>query len=337
MKTKIALIPAYEPEENFINLVNELSKTDFKIIVIDDGSGKEYKNIFDKVSKKAKVISYKENKGKGFALKTGLNYIKENYDSYILVTMDCDGQHTIKDAKRLCEECEKKDNILILGKRIRSKKTPIRSIIGNTITRFVYKTTTGLDVYDTQTGLRAFSDKLMDLMINIDGDRYEYEMNVLLSCAKEKIKIKEIEIETIYIDNNSNSHFNALKDSIIIYKEFIKFSLSSIISFILDYLLYTILYLLSNKLIFSNILARIISSTTNYTINKKVVFKNKQKPSKTIIKYLLLSISILLINTLILSILVNKLNLNAILAKVITEVLLFVFSYKVQQQLIFKK
>lgn len=337
MKTKVVLIPAYEPSKEFINLIKELSKTEFEIVVVDDGSGKDYKDIFDKASKYAKVISYEENKGKGYALKKGLKYIKDTYSSFVVVTMDCDGQHTIKDAIKLSDECINNKNTLILGKRIRGNKTPLRSKIGNAITRFIYKITTGLDVYDTQTGLRAFSDKLIDLLIDVKGDRYEYEMNVLLKCSSNKIKIKEVEITTIYIDNNSNSHFNAIKDSIRIYKELIKFSLSSLISFIIDYILYTLFILLSNKLIISNILARVISSITNYTINKKIVFKNKRKISKTIIEYIILSIFILSINTIILNILVNKLMVNAIVAKLLVEIFLFSISYIVQQKFIFKK
>ena len=141
--------------------------------------------------------------------------------------MDCDGQHTIKDAKKLIEEVINNKNTLVLGKRIRSEKTPLRSRIGNFITRFVYKIGTGLDIYDTQTGLRVFSNKLIDYMLGVDGNRFEYEMNVLLRCAKDKITIKEIVIETIYIDNNSKSHFNGIKDSYIIYKNIIKFLILS--------------------------------------------------------------------------------------------------------------
>ena len=337
MKTKIALIPAYEPENKFIDLIKELSTTDFEIIVIDDGSGDNYKDIFDKVSKYAKVISYQINKGKGHALKTGLKYIKDNYSSYIVVTMDCDGQHTVKDAINLTNVCQENDNTLILGKRIRSNKTPTRSRIGNSITRFIYKITTGLDVYDTQSGLRAFSDKLIDFLINIDGDRYEYEMNVLLECPKHNIKIKEVEITTIYIDNNSNSHFNTIKDSILVYKEIIKFSLSSLISFIIDYLLYTLLIILSSNLVLSNISARIISTIINYTINKNFVFQNKKHILKTSIKYFTLAIIILIINTSILNILVHKLSINAIIAKLFVEMFLFTISYIIQHKIIFKK
>ena len=222
-KRIIILIPAYEPDNKLFNLVNELSIENTNIVVIDDGSGLSYKEIFDKCKEHANVISYETNKGKGYAIKTGLQYIKDNYkEPYIVVTMDSDGQHRVSDAKKLIKEIDINEKILILGKRIRNNSTPLRSKIGNSITRFIYRMTTGLDVYDTQSGLRVFNNTLVDYLIDIEGNRFEYEMNVLLKCAINKIKIKEVEIETIYIDNNSGSHFNTIKDSYRIYKDIIK-------------------------------------------------------------------------------------------------------------------
>ena len=225
--TNIILIPAYEPDNKLIQLVKELSKEKYNIVIVDDGSGTKYQNIFTKCSNNAHIISYNTNQGKGYALKTGFKYIKENYkEPYIIVTMDSDGQHTLKDAQKLIEECTLKDDVLYLGKRIRNNKTPIKSRIGNSITRFIYKVTTGLNIYDTQTGLRVFSNKLIDYHMQIEGNRFEYEMNVLLKCAKDKIKMKEIEITTIYEDNNRGTHFNPIKDSYRIYKDIIKHSLN---------------------------------------------------------------------------------------------------------------
>ena len=122
----------------------------------------------------------------------------------------------------LINEINNNEKVLILGKRIRNNNTPIRSKIGNSITRFIYRLATGLDVYDTQSGLRVFNNSLVDYLIDIEGNRFEYEMNVLLKCATHKIEIREVEIETIYIDNNSGSHFNTIKDSYRIYKDIIK-------------------------------------------------------------------------------------------------------------------
>ena len=100
---KIALIPAYEPDEKLINLVNELKDNKYEIIVVNDGSNKNFDYIFDKIKNKVHLISYKVNKGKGYALKKGINYIKDNYKEYICITIDSDGQHKVSDANKLYE------------------------------------------------------------------------------------------------------------------------------------------------------------------------------------------------------------------------------------------
>lgn len=332
---KVILIPSYEPDDKLIKLIDELKKNKLDVIVVNDGSGKEYDSIFNSINKKVKVMSYEKNKGKGYALKTGLEYIRENYKEYIVITMDSDGQHSVKDAIKLGDYAEKHLNELVIGKRIRSKKTPLRSKIGNILTMLVYRLSTGVKVYDTQTGLRAFSHELMDFMQNVDGNRYEYEMNVLLYAPSNNIKIKEIEIETIYIENNEGSHFNTIKDSYRVYKEILKYSLSSIISFIIDYSLFA-LFGIFLSITLSNIFARIISATINFTINKKIVFKSNKSLLVSFIEYALLAIFILTCNTLLLNLLVNV-GLNKFIAKLIVEVSLFIISFLVQKTFVFKK
>lgn len=334
----IVLIPAYEPNASMLNLLRELKKHNLKTIIVNDGSDTKYDNIFAEAEKYAKVLKHDVNKGKGLALKTGLKYINETIKSdYTVVTMDCDGQHKVSDAIKICEYSLKNPDKLILGKRLRSNKTPLRSRFGNSVTRFFYRITTGLDVYDTQTGLRAFSKELIPFMLQVEGDRFEYEMNVLLKCASNKINIQEIEIETIYIDNNSHSHFNTIKDSILVYKEIFKFLISSMCSFLIDYLLYSVIVLVSNKLIFSNIIARIISATVNYNINKKIVFNNKDKGFKKVFEYFVLAVIILILNTIILNLFVDYFLINKYVAKIITEIVLLILSWLVQKKIIFYK
>lgn len=333
--TKVILIPSYEPDDKLIKLVDELKKNKLNVVVVNDGSSKEYDSIFNKIKKKVKVISYETNQGKGYALKIGLEYIKENYKDYVVVTMDSDGQHSVKDAIKLSNYAEKHPNELVIGKRIRSEKTPLRSKLGNSITMFIYRLSTGVKVYDTQTGLRAFTSELMDFMQNVEGNRYEYEMNVLLYAPSNDIKIKEIEIETIYIENNEGSHFNTIKDSYRVYKEIIKYSLSSIISFIIDYSLFAF-FSIFLSITLSNIFARIISASINFTINKKIVFKSDKGILISLIEYALLAIFILVCNTLLLNLLVY-IGINKFIAKLIVEISLFIISFLVQKTFVFKK
>ena len=124
----------------------------------------------------------------------GLTYIKENYKDYVVVTMDSDNQHTFSDALKLLKYAENHDDTLVIGRRHWDKSTPLRSRIGNSLTRKIYKKNTGIDIYDTQSGLRSFSYKLMDYMLNVDGSRYDYEMNVLLGLKDKNIKVKELNI-----------------------------------------------------------------------------------------------------------------------------------------------
>lgn len=338
-KKVVILIPAYEPTISLINLLKQLKKEQYDIVVINDGSGKKYDDIFIETKKYAHLIEYEFNKGKGAALKTGLKYIsKELKKDYYVITMDCDGQHSVKDAIKLCNYVIENPNELVIGKRLRSKKTPIRSRIGNTITRFFYRLTTGLDVYDTQTGLRAFSDQLVPFLLSVEGERFEYEMNALLKCPLNKIKIKEIDIETIYIDNNSHTHFKTIRDSILVYKEIFKFLMSSIICSIIDYLIFSLFIIISNKLILSNITTRLISGTINFTINKNIVFKSKNKNNQQqILKYIFLATCIIIINTILLKIAVDYLEINKFIAKILVEVILFIFSWIIQRNLIFSK
>lgn len=178
----------------------------------------------------------------------------------------------------MCAEACIHSDSLILGSRALADNVPLRSRFGNTVTRFVYRLASGVKVHDTQTGLRACSCRLLSWMLEVKGDRYEYEMNVLLECSKADIPIREVPIKTIYLDGNKSSHFDTVKDSIRIYKEILKFSASSLASFVIDYLLYSVMVLLTAgigaeiSLVISNVTARLVSATVNYNINRRYVF-----------------------------------------------------------------
>ena len=241
---KIALIPAYNPENCLIQVVHQLREKGFWILVVDDGSTREHKGIFKEIDDAGSVLilTHTKNKGKGCAIKTGLKYIQKYISkNYIVVTVDADGQHRPKDVEMVCKMAQKHPGCLVLGRRKIQKETPLKSRLSNQIPRIIYMFTTGIRIYDTQTGLRAFDHTLLAELLTIPGERYEYEMNVLLACSRNKIPMREIGIETIYINDNSSSHFHPFKDSCRIYKEILKFSASSLISFFLDYGIYSLL------------------------------------------------------------------------------------------------
>ena len=344
MKRQFALIPAYKPNENLISFIQSLETRGFEVVVVNDGSGEDYLPLFHKIQEQslATVIHLEKNQGKGAALKAGLSYLNTINDDFQVITLDADGQHSLQDALFLLQKSLENEGSLLLGSRAQSKNSPLRSRIGNYITKKVFSLTTGVRVEDTQTGMRAFSKQLIPKLLKIQGNRYEYEMNMLLDFAKEGIPIREYPIETIYINDNEESHFDTVKDSIRIYSQILKFISSSLLSFCIDFLLYTLSLSLSGSILFSNAFARLISLHCNFFMNKNYVFHNasestKREHLKEYLSYLGLALSLFAINTLLLSAVVEVLGVNAYLAKIITEILLFILSYFVQKHLIFSK
>lgn len=338
----IVIIPAYKPDETLVTITDQLWAYGCGMVVVDDGSGEEYRKIFDKVGDICIVLHHLENRGKGAAVKTALAYIKkELWDTGPAGIMDCDGQHLTEDMMKLLEFAGAHRKALVLGVRTAGAEMPLKSRLGNKITRTVFRLVSGTKVSDTQTGLRAFDAEMIPGLLAVEGERYEYEMNVLMTCAKKKIPIEEVPVRTIYRDkNNSNSHFRSVVDSVRIYKAILKFTVSSFSSFILDYLLFSLLlffmphtavYMLS-----ANIAARAVSAFYNYSMNCRFVFHTKRKP-KTAACYFALAGFILIMNNLVLGMFTQVLRISVYPAKLLTECVLFVFSWLIQKLVIFRR
>ena len=298
----ILIIPTLEPNENFIEIVDRYKKSFNNIIVVNDGSPRLYDETFNKIKDKGVVIlTHALNFGKGRALKTAFNYVLNNYKSAVgVITVDSDGQHLVKDAVNCAEALKRSRNRLVLGSRDFDKdNVPNKSKYGNKLTSKVLKLLCGIAINDSQTGLRAISLENLEKFLYTKGERFEYETNMLLDAKKYNIKFEEVPIETVYLNENKGTHFNPLRDSVEIYKVFIKYLFVSLSSFLVDILFFmlflNILSLFSDfsfimyKIIVSTVCARIISSLYNYLLNRKFVFE--QHDSKSfIIKYYILVI-----------------------------------------------
>lgn len=338
----VVIIPAYKPDETLITITDQLWGYGCWIVVVDDGSGEEYQPIFDKISDVCIILRHEENRGKGAAIKTALTYVKkELWDGNVIGVMDCDGQHLPEDMMKLFTYAETHRKTMVLGVREVGKDMPLKSRLGNQITRTVFQILSGVKVTDTQTGLRAFNSELLNKLISVEGERYEYEMNVLMVLAKAGIPIEEVPIHTIYRDkNNSGSHFRAVQDSIRICKDIFKFMLSSFSSFILDYVLFSLLMIFlphtAAFVLAANVLARIISAFYNYSMNCRFVFHTRKKVS-TALQYFELAAFVLFMNNVILEIFVQFLGLSVYPAKLMTECVLFLLSWMIQNRVIFRK
>lgn len=219
MKSEVVIvIPAYNPDNNLIKIVEDLKKNMFyNIIVVNDGSttSQIFKEIKDVI-----ILNHTINRGKGEALKTAFNYIRNSNEKIIgVITVDADGQHCIDDINKVYREFEENQDSVILGSReFCDKEMPWKSKVGNKIINILFSKNTGRKLKDTQTGLRAIPYKYLPEIADVRGSRYEYETNVLMYCIEKNIKIREINILSIYINNNKKSSFRAISDSIKIAK-----------------------------------------------------------------------------------------------------------------------
>lgn len=283
---RTVIIPALNPDEGLREIVERNWELENQIILVDDGSDKKYERLFWELGEKCIVLHHEENRGKGEAIKTALKYIKEElWECRVVGIMDADGQHLPDDMEKLLMKAAAEPMALIVGSRTIDRNVPWKSRMGNLITRRIFRMKTGVEVSDTQTGLRAFSTRLLDFMLDIEGERCEYEMNVLVTCAKANIPIIEVPIETIYHDKgNSCSHFRKVRDSVRIYRQLLKFSFVSFSSFLLDYVMLAGLILVLNNILLQIFMAvyiplypaKILTECTlfliSWLIQKKLIF-----------------------------------------------------------------
>src|SRR5437868_7587760 len=177
------------------------------------------------------VLRNAVNLGKGAALKYGINYIlTEGSKAIGIVTADADGQHAVLDIKRVGEMLRANPRAFVLGSREFGEKVPLRSKLGNSVSRVLYRLLLGLKLKDTQTGLRGMPLLLARNALSIHSNRYEFETEQLALSSSLGIEIVEIPIQTIYEDDNSSSHFDPFLDSLRIYFVVLRYTLSSILT-----------------------------------------------------------------------------------------------------------
>ena len=376
MKNRISIVlPSYKPDEKLEKTVVGFYEAGFDdIIVVDDGGGAEFKAIFDKISQYeyCTVLTHDVNRGKGAALKTAFEWYINNRDGVGVITADGDGQHKPEDALNISKAMVE-NNKLVLGVRdFTQPDVPERSRKGNNITSGVFKVFVGMKISDTQTGFRGIPACYLEKMLDVGGDRYEYETNMLLYMKRWDIPYEEVKIQTVYINENEKSHFRPVRDSVRIYSLIIKFLLtdlfakfigSALLCAVIDTVLNGGIQLVLRRITpeavavaVSYIVARICSSIVNFSVNRKIF--NDGNVKKSIVKYYALAIGILICGSAAVTLLSTiacavpaireidiiaglpddeaKTAISAVI-KIPVDMLLFVASYTIQKKYVFKK
>ncbi|GAB5077626.1 GtrA family protein [Arthrobacter sp. AD-310] len=341
----VILIPAYEPDRQLPALLRCIRAAEpfAAVVVVDDGSGPAYKDMFDDArALGCHVISYARNQGKGFALKAGFGFIADNMPGHDVVCADSDGQHRMEDILRVADTVQENNHeprgsaTMVLGSRSFTGTVPMRSRFGNAATKTLFTLATGERIPDTQTGLRGYPAAMLPWLRSVRGDRYEYELNVLLEARHAGYSIQSVEIATVYLDHNSGSHFRPLADSVRIYAPLVKFLASSFTAFLVDTMVFLLLTVIIDSLLLAVLGARAVSSAVNFLVNRHLVFKHgKQRPAKaTGVRYFSL-VAVLLGANFGLIRALEAVSVPALPAKILAEITLLAVSFAVQQRYLF--
>lgn len=335
----IVLIPAYEPDERLIDLVEALRTADPQLgtLVVDDGSGPAFQTLFDAArARGATVLIQPANAGKGHALKRGFAHVAAHHPDADVVCADCDGQHSVFDILRVAARVRESSATMVLGARQPSGTVPLRSRVGNAVTRRAFSLATGVRLHDTQTGLRGYPASALTWLQTVPGGRYEYELNLLLEATACGLEIDEVAIATIYLDGNASSHFRPVVDSLRIYAPMLRFVASSFAAFLVDTLAVLVLHALTGSLLVSVLGARAVSATVNFVANRTVVFEQgrSRRVGSAAVRYLALAGTLLAANVAMMAVLTST-GLPLLVAKVLTEAVLVVVSYRFQRTVVF--
>lgn len=347
-----AVVPVYNPEPGLQDLCVSLLDSYGTVVVVDDGSTENVED-FKALPEGINLVRHEVNRGKGRAIKTSIEWLMANRpDLKAAVFVDGDGQHRPEDVAEVVAKCRKTGNV-VLGVRDFSKQNiPFRSRFGNIMTSFLVRLMYRVPIYDTQTGLRAIPSRLFEAMLQMEGERYEYEMRLFGMLDIEHETLEQVPIETIYISNNRASHFHPIHDSIKVYRGLFggrpaKFVLSSLIGFGVDIGTFSILICtlgrlsplnVATSILVSHIIARVLSAVVNYQCNRRMVFETKTETTVSVRRYAALALTIWLLSyvlTTVFALTFNSEGLRITAIKIVMDIVLFILSYQVQKCWVF--
>ena len=345
----IVAIPAFDPDKRLVTLVDALHNRGFgKSIVVDDGSSAAAQPVFTALEHRGvRVVHHIRNLGKGSAIKTAIAQMRLAYPSAdCLITVDADGQHLPDDVARVRDAANECPDALVLGSRdFRSSGVPVRSRVGNGFSAAYFRMDTGVSCSDTQTGLRAIPARLLQLAMRTPGSRYEYEMNFLTAVAKRGVPLKQVPITVVYENGNASSHFSPLRDSARIYREFIRFTGSSIACSAVDLAAFALLVAIlgfetAPLIAIATVVARMLSGALNFEINRTWSFADSGSrqgdASAQAIRYGILFVGQMTASAALVA-LRSCLPLPLVVVKAFVDGSLFFVSHFIQRNWVFKR
>lgn len=340
------VIPALNPIPGMVDMIQSLLACGIpRIIVVNDGSDPSFQNIFQQAAQleHCVVLTHDVNQGKGRALKTAFRYFMEHCAGLDgVVTADADGQHSVKDICHIGGKLSSVEKTILLGVRnFKEENVPLRSYIGNSATSLLFRLLYGSRISDTQTGLRGIPAKELAWMADLKGERFEYELNMLIEARRRWLDFTLIPIETMYFDHNTGSHYSTVKDSTrilrILIAGFVHNSVSAVSALAIDLSCFFLLnrFVLIGmapavRIFASTAVARGISSLFNFAVNKKRTFSHQGNVVGAAARYFTLCFFQMAVSAGLVYAVSLFWQVDASIIKIMVDVILYILSYQVQ-------
>lgn len=335
----VILIPAYNPDDKLLRLLSALkTKTDREVIVVNDGSMNTADRIFDKIKlmKGVALLEHDQNLGKGSALKTGLKFIQDKYpDASGVVAADCDGQHDVDDILKIADHVENNPDTPVIGTRTFGDNCSSLIKAWNRITRYIMKFSYGLDIPDVQCGLRGIPIRSIERLLAIPYNRYEFETEMLLVWKRDGYSINDTPIKTIGMTRSEPTNFNPLVDSMRIYFVLTRYAFVSIVTALTDYVVFLSVFPMLRSVLAATYFARLLALTVNYVLVRQFVFCSREMILKTFSKYFALVIISGFVSSALIEYLVSVFGIQVLLAKMISELILYIGIFAIQRDFVF--
>jgi putative flippase GtrA len=334
------LIPAYKPGESLPGLIRALLDLGVRrIVVVNDGSGPEFQETFHAISLPGvHLVEHAVNLGKGAALKTGLNFAMVLFPGCRgVVTADADGQHHPEDIVRVAALLDEHPDTMVLGVRSFGERVPLRSRLGNDVTRVLMRLVMGQNLADTQTGLRGIPASLIPHLLRLSSAGYEFELDMLIACKHQGCPVLQETIRTIYLDGNKSSHFHPIFDSMRIYFLLLRFSALSLLTAGVDNAVFALTLPHTGNIAESQIASRFAGMVFQYLGARSVVFHSQQRHAVVLPKYVALVVVNGFFSYALIQLFIRLLGLSAIPAKLTAEGLLFIANFAIQRDFVFTR
>jgi hypothetical protein len=203
-------IPVYNNAATIVDVARRAREQSPHVLVIDDGStDADLCDLLKGID--VTVIRHPANRGKGAALATAFEAAAQSGARY-LITLDGDGQHFPEDIPRFFPHLA--DDVMLIGRRDKViGAMPGASAFGREFSDFWIGVETGVIVYDTQSGFRAYPVKPVQ-QLRIDSRHYNFEMEIITRGAWAGMQVGTVPIRVFYPDSEHRvSSFHPFRDN----------------------------------------------------------------------------------------------------------------------------